>query len=75
MIAVPLGILAGSSKIVQAAINPIVQMFRPVSPLAWLPIVTLIVSAVYVTSGTPMFQKIVPDLGDHRHAVFAVDRR
>ncbi len=57
LVAVPLGILAGSSKIVQAAINPIVQIFRPVSPLAWLPIVTLIVSAVYVSSGTPMFQK------------------
>ncbi|MCP5261859.1 MAG: ABC transporter permease [Rhodoferax sp.] len=57
VVAVPLGILAGSSRIVQAAINPIVQIFRPVSPLAWLPIVTLIVSAVYVTSGTPMFQK------------------
>jgi nitrate/nitrite transport system permease protein len=57
IIAVPLGILAGSSKIVQAAINPLVQLFRPVSPLAWLPIVTLIVSAVYVTTGTPMFEK------------------
>jgi nitrate/nitrite transport system permease protein len=36
-----------------------VQIFRPVSPLAWLPIVTLIVSAVYVTTAgeTPMFQK------------------
>ncbi len=57
LVAVPLGILAGSSKIFQAAINPIVQIFRPVSPLAWLPIVTLIVSALYVTSGTPLFQK------------------
>ncbi len=57
VVAVPLGILAGSSKIVQAAINPIVQIFRPVSPLAWLPIVTLIVSAVYVTTGKPMFEK------------------
>ena len=57
LVAVPLGILAGSSRIVQAAINPIVQIFRPVSPLAWLPIVTLIVSAVYVTSGKPMFEK------------------
>jgi nitrate/nitrite transport system permease protein len=58
-VAVPLGILAGSSKIFQAAINPIVQIFRPVSPLAWLPIVTLIVSALYVTTAgaTPMFQK------------------
>jgi nitrate/nitrite transport system permease protein len=57
VIAVPLGILAGSSRIVQAAINPIVQIFRPVSPLAWLPIVTLIVSAAYVTTGEPMFAK------------------
>ncbi len=57
IVAVPLGILAGSSRVVQAAINPIVQLFRPVSPLAWLPIVTLIVSALYVTTGTPMFQK------------------
>jgi nitrate/nitrite transport system permease protein len=57
VVAVPLGILAGSSRIVQAAINPIVQLFRPVSPLAWLPIVTLIVSAVYVTQGQPMFEK------------------
>jgi nitrate/nitrite transport system permease protein len=57
VVAVPVGILAGSSKIFQAAINPIVQIFRPVSPLAWLPIVTLIVSAVYVTTGKPMFEK------------------
>ena len=57
LVAVPLGLLAGSSKIFQAAINPIVQIFRPVSPLAWLPIVTLIVSAVYVTTGQPLFEK------------------
>ena len=57
VVAVPLGILSGSSKVFQAAINPIVQIFRPVSPLAWLPIVTLIVSALYVSSGKPMFEK------------------
>jgi nitrate/nitrite transport system permease protein len=57
VVAVPLGILAGSSRIVQAAINPLVQLFRPVSPLAWLPLVTLIVSALYVTTGEPMFEK------------------
>jgi len=57
VIAVPLGILAGASKVVQAAINPLVQIFRPVSPLAWLPIVTLVVSALYVTGGQPLFEK------------------
>jgi nitrate/nitrite transport system permease protein len=57
LVAVPLGILCGLSKTVQTALNPLIQIFRPVSPLAWLPIVTLIVSAVYVTSGEPMFEK------------------
>lgn len=56
LVAVPLGILCGLSKTFQLAINPLIQIFRPVSPLAWLPIVTLIVSAVYVSSD-PMFEK------------------
>jgi len=56
VIAIPLGIATGLSKTLHSAINPIVQIFKPVSPLAWLPIVTIIVSAVYV-SDDPMFQK------------------
>lgn len=43
--AVPLGLIAGMSKRFNAAINPIVQVMRPISPLAWLPIVTMVVSA------------------------------
>ena len=57
LVAVPLGILCGSSRVIQAALNPVIQVFRPVSPLAWLPIVTLIVSAVYVTSDKALFEK------------------
>ncbi len=56
LIAIPIGIVAGLSKTVYAAINPLIQIFKPVSPLAWLPIVTMIVSATYVTS-EPMFDK------------------
>ncbi len=56
LVAVPLGILCGLSKTMQNALNPLIQIFRPVSPLAWLPIVTLVVSALYV-SANPMFQK------------------
>lgn len=48
--AVPIGIMAGLSPYANAAINPLVQIFKPVSPLAWLPIVTMIVSAVYATN-------------------------
>jgi nitrate/nitrite transport system permease protein len=45
LVAVPLGLVAGMSKRFNAAINPIVQIMRPISPLAWLPIVTMVVSA------------------------------
>ncbi|MGP3698535.1 ABC transporter permease [Rhodobacter sp. NSM] len=48
LVAVPLGIVSGLSPTASAAINPLVQVFKPVSPLAWLPIVTMVVSAVYV---------------------------
>jgi nitrate/nitrite transport system permease protein len=56
LIALPLGILCGLSKTIMKAFNPLIQVFKPVSPLAWLPIVTMIVSAVYV-SNNPMFPK------------------
>lgn len=56
-IAVPLGILCGMSPMINTAINPLIQIFKPVSPLAWLPIVTLVVSAVYVTTDDSWFAK------------------
>ncbi|OGT72163.1 MAG: nitrate ABC transporter permease [Gammaproteobacteria bacterium RIFCSPLOWO2_12_47_11] len=56
IIAIPVGVLCGLSSTVNTALNPLIQIFKPVSPLAWLPIVTLVVSAVYVTEN-PMFQK------------------
>jgi nitrate/nitrite transport system permease protein len=56
VVAIPIGIMAGLSPIANAGINPLVQIFKPVSPLAWLPIVTMIVSAVYA-SNDGMFSK------------------
>jgi nitrate/nitrite transport system permease protein len=50
LIAVPLGVLCGLSPTMNAAFNPLVQLFKPVSPLAWLPIVTMVVSALYVSN-------------------------
>lgn len=56
IIAVPIGILCGLSAGFYTAMNPIIQVFKPVSPLAWLPLVTLVVSATYA-SADPMFDK------------------
>jgi nitrate/nitrite transport system permease protein len=56
LIAIPIGIISGLSNTLYAAINPLIQIFKPVSPLAWLPIVTMVVSALYV-SQDPLFAK------------------
>src|SRR5690606_29793235 len=56
VIAVPLGIICGLSENFYRSVNPIIQIFKPVSPLAWLPLVTMVVSAVYI-SEDPMFEK------------------
>lgn len=56
LIAIPLGIVCGLSDTIYRATNPVIQIFKPVSPLAWLPLVTMVVSAVYV-SDDPMFDK------------------
>ncbi len=57
LIAVPVGILCGMSPVINSAINPFIQIFKPVSPLAWLPIVTMVVSALYVTTEGAWFEK------------------
>jgi len=56
LIAIPVGVACGLSKTLNMAISPLIQIFKPISPLAWLPIVTMIVSGVYV-SDDPMLEK------------------
>jgi nitrate/nitrite transport system permease protein len=56
LLAVPLGLMAGLSTRFNAAINPLVQIMKPVSPLAWLPIVTMVISAM-ITSADPLLPK------------------
>jgi nitrate/nitrite transport system permease protein len=86
MVAVPIGILCGLSVTINSALNPLIQVFKPVSPLAWLPIVTMVVSAVYVTSD-PMFEKsflnsaitvmlcsLWPTIINTAHGVSSIDR-
>ena len=42
-IAIPIGILCGLSPTFMAATTPFVALFKPVSPLVWLPIIMIIV--------------------------------
>ena len=56
LIAIPIGIVVGLSPTLYSAFNPLIQLFKPVSPLAWLPLVTMVVSALYA-SQEPMVSK------------------
>ena len=38
LVAVPAGLLIGISGIAESSLNPFIQLLKPVSPLAWLPI-------------------------------------
>jgi nitrate/nitrite transport system permease protein len=38
LVAVPIGVMLGANRFMQAAFDPVVQVLRPVSPLAWFPI-------------------------------------
>jgi nitrate/nitrite transport system permease protein len=69
LIAIPLGILCGVSPTINAGMNPFIQIFRPVSPLAWLPIVTLVVSAITVA-----LCSLWPTVINTAHGVSSIDR-
>jgi NitT/TauT family transport system permease protein len=41
VLAIPLGLAIGWNRRVELAVNPILQILRPISPLAWIPIAIL----------------------------------
>ena len=38
VVAIPLGFLIGMSPLMQLALNPYIQILKPISPLAWMPL-------------------------------------
>lgn len=63
-VAVPLGFAMGASKRAWSAINPIVQLLRPVSPLAWFPIGLVVLkaapsAAVFVIFVTALWPTVI----------------
>jgi nitrate/nitrite transport system permease protein len=42
LVGIPMGFILGRSKVINAMLNPIISLLRPVSPLAWLPIGLLV---------------------------------
>ncbi len=50
LVAIPIGILCGLSPTFMSGVTPFIAIFKPVSPLAWLPLVTITVAATYTTA-------------------------
>ncbi|MFT4609580.1 MAG: nitrate/nitrite transport system permease protein, partial [Cellvibrionaceae bacterium] len=53
VIAIPLGFLIGMSPLMHKALNPFIQVLRPISPLAWMPLALFVIkdselSAIFV---------------------------
>jgi nitrate/nitrite transport system permease protein len=64
IVAVPIGVLIGISRPALLVINPIIQIFKPVSPLVWLPIALAIFnaaepSAIFVIFITSLWSTII----------------
>ncbi|MDP2076648.1 MAG: nitrate ABC transporter permease [Sulfuricurvum sp.] len=49
-VGIPVGLLIGMSKMVQTAFNPYIQILKPVSPLAWLPLALFVFKDVDMTA-------------------------
>ncbi len=61
-VGIPLGLLIGMSPNFMAAFNPYIQILKPVSPLAWLPLLLMVfqdinataISTIFITSIWPI---------------------
>jgi nitrate/nitrite transport system permease protein len=43
LVAIPVGFLIGMSPLMYKALNPFIQVLRPISPLAWMPLALFII--------------------------------
>ena len=53
LVAIPLGFVIGMSPLMHRALNPFIQILRPISPLAWMPLALFVIkdseqSAIFV---------------------------
>lgn len=88
LIAVPIGVLCGVSTGFNIAVNPLIQLFKPVSPLAWFPIVFVFTTwgvdtppsdsiwqrALWTSAGVVMLCSLWPTLINTAVGVASVDK-
>jgi len=55
LVGVPLGLLIGMNRSFQYALDPYIQIFKPVSPLAWLPLLLFVFQEIDLTAISTIF--------------------
>ena len=55
LVGVPVGLMVGMSKNFQYALDPYIQILRPVSPLAWLPLLLFVFQEINLTAISTIF--------------------
>jgi len=62
VVAIPLGVLMGSSPIAKRLFDPIVQILRPVSPLVWFPLALVTFKALGGVQSATLFTIFITSL-------------
>jgi NitT/TauT family transport system permease protein len=75
-VAIPLGLVMGRAPAAYATLNPVFQMLRPISPIAWIPIAILWLG---VGNASPVFlifiASVFPMILQTAAGVHTIDRR
>ena len=75
LVAIPLGFLIGMSPLVYRALNPFIQLLKPISPLAWMPLALYTIKDSATSSIFVIFIcSIWPMLINTAHGVASVRR-
>ena len=75
VVAIPLGFLIGMSPLMQLALNPYIQILKPISPLAWMPLALYTIKSSTISSIFVIFIcALWPMLINTAHGVASVKR-
>jgi nitrate/nitrite transport system permease protein len=75
LVAIPLGFLIGMSPLMQLALNPYIQILKPISPLAWMPLALYTIKNSAISSVFVIFVcALWPMLINTAHGVASVKR-
>lgn len=73
---ISLGLLMGYSKTVGNILSPIVELIRPIPPIAWIPISILLLKLTHASAGFIIFiGAFFPILLNTRHGVASVEKK